>query len=184
MTALEWSQYFSHYKSMGIFPDAQWQLTQKSLVGSCQITIPFKMTWLFSLPARIKKIQSKMKELEWTQGFPHYNHMGATCVSVAMEIRVLIRSGPKPYAANPSHHWCCRWNLFLIGRLVSEIFMFESVDARTDARTDGRRLESHTISSTWAFGSGELKSKITLLIRTSDLNISRLFWFQIFWKLQ
>ena len=28
---------------------------------------------------------------------------------------------------------------------------------RTDARTDGRRLESHTISSPWAFGSGELK---------------------------
>ena len=27
MTALEWSQYFSHYKSMGIFPDAQGQLT-------------------------------------------------------------------------------------------------------------------------------------------------------------
>ena len=23
MQALEWSQYFSHYKSMGIFPDAQ-----------------------------------------------------------------------------------------------------------------------------------------------------------------
>ena len=35
MTALEWSQYFSHYKSMGIFPDAQGQLTHKSLVGSC-----------------------------------------------------------------------------------------------------------------------------------------------------
>ena len=35
MTALEWSQYFAHYKSMGIFPDAQGQLTQKSLVESC-----------------------------------------------------------------------------------------------------------------------------------------------------
>ena len=33
--------------------------------------------------------------------------------------------------------------------------MFESVDARTD----GRRLESHTISSPSAFGSGELKKK-------------------------
>ena len=32
---LEWSQHFSHYKSMGIFPDAQGQLTHKSLVGSC-----------------------------------------------------------------------------------------------------------------------------------------------------
>ena len=35
MNALEWSQHFSHYKSMGIFPDAQGQLTLKSLVRSC-----------------------------------------------------------------------------------------------------------------------------------------------------
>ena len=37
MKVLEWSQHFTHYKSMGIFPDAQGQLTHKSLVGSCQI---------------------------------------------------------------------------------------------------------------------------------------------------
>ena len=37
MKVLEWSQHFSHYKSMGIFSDAQGQLTHKSLVGSCQI---------------------------------------------------------------------------------------------------------------------------------------------------
>ena len=41
----------------------------------------------------------------------------------------------------------------MIGQLVSEILMFESVDGRTD----GRRLESHTTSSPWAFASGELK---------------------------
>ena len=35
MKVLEWPQHFSHYKSMGIFPDAQGQLTHKSLVGSC-----------------------------------------------------------------------------------------------------------------------------------------------------
>ena len=34
MKVLQWSQHFSHYKSMGIFPDAQGQLTHKSLVGS------------------------------------------------------------------------------------------------------------------------------------------------------
>ena len=71
MKVLEWSQHFSHYKSLGIFSDAQGQLTHKSLVGSCRISNPFKALWLFSLPARIKKIQSKMKELEWSQGFPH-----------------------------------------------------------------------------------------------------------------
>ena len=32
MKELEWSQDFSHYKSMGIFPDAQGQLTPQSLV--------------------------------------------------------------------------------------------------------------------------------------------------------
>ena len=80
------------------FSDAQGQRTHKSLVGSRRILNPFKMLWLFSLPAKIKKIQLKMKELEWSQGFPYYNPME---LSVAMETRVLIRSGPKPYAANP-----------------------------------------------------------------------------------
>ena len=36
--ALECSQDFSHYKSMGIFPDAQGQLTPQSLVRSGRIS--------------------------------------------------------------------------------------------------------------------------------------------------
>ena len=32
---------------------------------------------MFSLPASMKKIRSKMKTLEWTQHFPHYNSMVA-----------------------------------------------------------------------------------------------------------
>ena len=79
MKALEWSQLFSHYKSMGIFPNAQGQLTHKSFVEYCPIPNPSKILWLSSLPARIKKNQSKMKELEWSQCFPHYNPMGAIC---------------------------------------------------------------------------------------------------------
>ena len=35
MKVLEWSQHFSHYKAMGIFSNAQGQVTHKSLVGSC-----------------------------------------------------------------------------------------------------------------------------------------------------
>ena len=35
MKVLERSQHFSHYKAMGIFSDAQGQVTHKSLVGSC-----------------------------------------------------------------------------------------------------------------------------------------------------
>ena len=43
MKVLVWSQHFSHYKFMGIFPDAQGQLTHKSLVQSCRIWNPFEI---------------------------------------------------------------------------------------------------------------------------------------------
>ena len=67
---LEWSQRFSHYKSMEIAPNAQGQLTHKSFVGYCPILNPSEILWVSLLPARMKKIQSKMKELEWSQ---HYS---------------------------------------------------------------------------------------------------------------
>ena len=38
MKELEWSQDLSHYKSMGIFPDAQGQLTPQSLVRTSRIS--------------------------------------------------------------------------------------------------------------------------------------------------
>ena len=76
---LEWSQHFSHYKSMGIFLDAQGQLTPQSLVLSGPISNSFQMLWMSLLPARIKKIQLKIIALEWSQDFPHYNPMGAIC---------------------------------------------------------------------------------------------------------
>ena len=63
MKVLEWSQHFSHYKPMGIFHNAQGQVTHKSLVQSCQISNPAEILWLSLLPARIKKNQSNMKEL-------------------------------------------------------------------------------------------------------------------------
>ena len=37
MKAQEWSQRFSHYNSMGIFLNAQGQLTHKSFAGYCPI---------------------------------------------------------------------------------------------------------------------------------------------------
>ena len=43
MKVLELSQHFSHYKSMGIFPDSQGQLAHKSLAGSCRIPNPFEI---------------------------------------------------------------------------------------------------------------------------------------------
>ena len=85
MKELEWSQYFSYYiyKSMGIFP--------QSKVRSGGIMNSFEMLWLFSLPARMKKIRSKMKALEWSQDFPHFSLWE---LSVAMETGVLIVQSP------------------------------------------------------------------------------------------
>ena len=99
MKVLEWSQRFSHYKSMGIFPNTQGQLTHKSFIRYCPISISFQILWVSLLPARIKKNQQKMKELEWSQAFPHYNTMGAICCHGN---QVLIGSGLKPNAVNPT----------------------------------------------------------------------------------
>ena len=77
MKELECSQDFSHYKSMGIFPEPQGQLIPQSLVRSSRISNLFEMLWMFLLPASMKKIRSKKKALECSQRFPHYNPMGA-----------------------------------------------------------------------------------------------------------
>ena len=76
MKELECLQDFSHYKSMGIFPDAQGQLTPQCLVRSGRISKSSEMLCMFLLPSSMKKIRSKMKALEWTH-FPHYNPMAA-----------------------------------------------------------------------------------------------------------
>ena len=60
-------QDFPDYKSVGIFSDAQGQLTPQSLVESSLHSNLSEILWLSSLHARIKKIRSKMKELECSQ---------------------------------------------------------------------------------------------------------------------
>ena len=62
---------------MGIFPDAQGQLTPQALVRSSQISNSSEMLWIFLLPASMMKIRSIMKALECSQHFPNYNPMGA-----------------------------------------------------------------------------------------------------------
>ena len=61
MKELECSQDFSQYKSMGIFPDPQGQLTPQSLVQSSRISNSSEMLWMFLLPASMKKIRSKTR---------------------------------------------------------------------------------------------------------------------------
>ena len=71
------------------FSDAQGQITLvlvsvsgRNLNSSklpCMSSLParMRMLWMFSLPASMKNIRSKMKALEGSQHFPHYNPMGA-----------------------------------------------------------------------------------------------------------
>ena len=56
MKELECSQDSSHYKSMGIFSDAQWQLTPQSLVRSGGMSNSSEILWMSSIPASMKKI--------------------------------------------------------------------------------------------------------------------------------
>ena len=56
MKEQECTQDFSHYKSMGIFPDPQGQLTPQSLIRSGQISDSVETLWLSSLPAKMKKV--------------------------------------------------------------------------------------------------------------------------------
>ena len=58
------------------FSDAQGQLTSKSVMESCGNSNPSKLLWLNLLPARMKKINLKLKVLEWSQHFSHYKSMG------------------------------------------------------------------------------------------------------------
>ena len=69
MKELECSQDFSHYKSMGIFQDAQGQLTPQSLVRSGRISNSSEMLWMFVLPASMKKIFFWLKRPTWQLRF-------------------------------------------------------------------------------------------------------------------
>ena len=61
---------------MGIFSIAQGKLTPQSKVESGRNLNTSKLLCLSSLPARMKKIQSKMKALECSQLFSNCKSMG------------------------------------------------------------------------------------------------------------
>ena len=58
------------------FSDAQGQITLESVVVSGRNLNSFKLLCMSSLPARMRMIKSKMKELDCTQDFSHYKSMG------------------------------------------------------------------------------------------------------------
>ena len=58
------------------FSDAQGQITLVLVAVSDRNLNSFKLSCMSSLPARMRMIESKMKELESSQGFFHYKSMG------------------------------------------------------------------------------------------------------------
>ena len=58
------------------FSDAQWQITLELVVVSGRNVFSSKLSCMSSLPARMRMIDLKMKELECSQDFSHYKTMG------------------------------------------------------------------------------------------------------------
>ena len=58
------------------FSDAQGQITLESVVVSGRNLNSSKLSCMSSLPARMRLIESKMKELECSQDYSHYKSMG------------------------------------------------------------------------------------------------------------
>ena len=58
------------------FSDAQGQITLDLVVVSGQNSNSSKLSYISSLPARMRMINSNMKELECSQDFSHYKSMG------------------------------------------------------------------------------------------------------------
>ena len=58
------------------FSDAQGQITLESAMVSGRNLNSSKLSCMSSLPARMRMIESKMKELECSPDFSHYKYMG------------------------------------------------------------------------------------------------------------
>ena len=96
-----WWRSFPHYKSMGIFSDAQGQLTPLSVVGSGRISNSCKLLCMSQLPASIKRIRSKQPRKRDDALFPIITLWE---LSVAMETRVLIWSDQHQNLMQPFPH--------------------------------------------------------------------------------
>ena len=76
------------------FSDAQGQVTLESVVVSGRNLNSSKFSCMVSLSARMRMIESKMKELECSQDYPHYKSMGIFPDAQGQLIpQSLVRSG-------------------------------------------------------------------------------------------
>ena len=82
------------------FSDSQGQITPESVVVSGRNLNSSKLSCMSSLPARMRMIESKMKELECSQDHYHYKSMGIFPDAQGQLIpQSLVRSGQ---ISNPS----------------------------------------------------------------------------------
>ena len=76
------------------FSDAQGEITLVLVVVSGRNLNSYKLLCMFSLPARMRMINSKMKELECSQDFFHYKSMGFfQDAQGQLTVQSLVRSG-------------------------------------------------------------------------------------------
>ena len=76
------------------FSDAQGQIIPEPVVVSGRNLTKSKRSGMFLLPARMKMIQSKLKELEWSQHFSKYKSSGIFLDAQGQLIpQSLVRSG-------------------------------------------------------------------------------------------
>ena len=76
------------------FSDAQGQITLVLVLVSSRNLNSSKLSCMSSLPARMMMINSKMKELEWSQDFSHYKSMGIFQIAQGqLTPQSLVRSG-------------------------------------------------------------------------------------------
>ena len=77
------------------FSDAQGQIILELSVVSGRNLNSSKLSCMSSLPARMRMIESKMKELECSQDYSHYNSMGIFPVAQGqLTPQSLVESGP------------------------------------------------------------------------------------------
>ena len=76
------------------FLDAQGQITLESVVVSGRNLNSTKLSCMSLLPARIRMIESEMKELECKQDFSHHKSMGIfPDVQGQLTLKSFVRSG-------------------------------------------------------------------------------------------
>ena len=93
---------------------------------------------------------------------------------------------PKTLCSQSPPQWCSRWNLITIGQLVSEIFMFESVDTRTDRWTPDRVPYYKLILSLrlWWAKNRRIRPKPSMILRYGNIYNRLLHAYPLVYRVQ